>query len=72
MADNSLKHKKILIIELDNLGDAVMASFLPRVLKQLYPGSYIAVLLKEYTRDVFAHNPQVDELILFNPSWSRD
>ncbi len=63
---------KILIIDLDNVGDVVMASFLPRALKELYPHSYIGVLVKEYSQDILRHNPFVDELIIFNPPWLGD
>ncbi len=63
---------KILIIDLDNLGDVVMASFLPRAIKELYPDSYLGVLIKEYTQEVIKHNPFVNEIILFNPPWLGD
>lgn len=63
---------KILLIDLDNLGDVVMASFLPRAIKELYPDSYLGVLIKEYTREVVKHNPFVNETILFNPPWLGD
>lgn len=63
---------KILIIDLDNIGDVVMASFLPRALKSLYPDSYISILVKEYCQDIFKHNPYADELVIFNPPWLGD
>jgi heptosyltransferase II len=63
---------KILIIDLDNVGDVVMASFLPRALKNMYPDSYIGVLVKEYSRDILKNDPFVNELIIFNPPWLGD
>ncbi len=63
---------KILMIDLDNVGDVVMASFLPRALKAMYPDSYLGVLVKEYSQDVVRHNPFVNEIILFNPPWLGD
>lgn len=72
MTDDSQKPKKILIIDLDNVGDVVMASFLPRELKELYPDSQIDVLIKEYSQEVLANNPFVNELIIFNPPWLGD
>jgi lipopolysaccharide heptosyltransferase II len=63
---------KILIIDLDNVGDVVMASFLPRALKSLYPDSYISVLVKEYSQDIFRHNTFINEMIIFNPPWLGD
>lgn len=64
--------KKILVIDLDNIGDVAMASFLPRSLKKLYPDSYVAFLAKEYSAGVVENNPFVNEIIIFNPWWSRD
>jgi len=58
---------KILILDLDNLGDVVMSSFMPRALKELYPDSYISVLVKEYSQDILKNNPFVNELVIFNP-----
>lgn len=63
---------KILIIDLDNVGDVVMASFLPRALKEMYRDSYIGVLVKEYSQDVIRYNPFINEIILFNPPWLGD
>lgn len=67
-----IKPKKMLIIDLDNIGDVVLASFLPRQLKELYPDSQIDVLIKEYSQEVLANNPFVNELIIFNPPWLGD
>lgn len=63
---------KILMIDLDNLGDVVMASFLPRAIKELYPNSYLGVLIKEYSQEVVKYNPFVNEIILLNPPWLGD
>lgn len=63
---------KILVIDLDNIGDVVMASFIPRKLKELFPQSYVGFLVKEYSREVLIHNPFVNELIIFNPPWLGD
>lgn len=54
------------------MGDVVMASFLPRALKELYPDSYTGVLVKEYSQDILRNNPFINELIIFNPPWLGD
>jgi lipopolysaccharide heptosyltransferase II len=63
---------KILLIDLDNIGDVVMASFLPHYLKILYPGSHLTCLVKEYSREVLGGNPFIDMTIIFNPPWLGD
>ena len=63
---------KILLIDLDNIGDVVMASFLPHYLKILYPGSHLTCLVKEYSREVLSANPFIDMMTIFNPPWLGD
>ncbi len=59
--------KRILISRPDRLGDVVLSTPLPREIKKSFPDSFVAVLAREYTKDVFLHNPYVDEIILFEP-----
>ena len=63
---------KILIICLDNIGDLVMTTVLPRALKDRFPNSRITYLVKEYTRDVVSSNPLIDNVMICNPSWLSD
>lgn len=63
---------KILIICLDNIGDVVMSTILPRALRRKFPDASITYLVKEYSKDVVASHPLVDETIIFNPSWLSD
>lgn len=63
---------KILIVCLDNIGDLVMSTMLPRALKKRFSKSSIAYLVKEYTKDIVFSNPFVDEVMIFNPSWLSD
>jgi len=61
---NSDKQKKILIIRPDRIGDVVLSTPIPRELKQLYPNCYIGVLLRNYTKDIYINNPNVDKIII--------
>ena len=36
----------------------------PRELKKAYPDCFIGVLLREYTRDIYVNNPNVDQIII--------
>lgn len=55
---------KILICRPDRIGDVVLSTAIPREIKNVYPQSFVAVLLSEYTKDVYINNPFVDEIIL--------
>ncbi len=63
---------RILVECLDNIGDMVMSTVLPRALRKRFPKVSITYLVKEYTRDVVSSNPFVDEVMIFNPSWLSD
>lgn len=62
--------RRILISRPDRLGDVVLSTPLPREIKKTYPDSFVAVLVRDYTKDVFLHNPYVDEIIVYEPSES--
>lgn len=59
-----MKYARILITRTDRIGDVVLSTPLPRAIKRKYPESYIAVLVKNYTKDLYLNNPNVDELII--------
>ena len=57
---------RILICRPDRIGDVVLSTPIPREMKKKYPDSYIVVLLKDYTKDIYVNNPYVDEIILYS------
>jgi heptosyltransferase-3 len=57
---------RILICRPDRIGDVVLSTPIPREIKKKYPDSFIAVLLREYTKDIYLNNPNVDEIILYD------
>lgn len=55
---------RILIIRPDRIGDVVLSTPLPREIKKKYPHAYIAVLARNYTKDIFLNNPFINEIIV--------
>jgi ADP-heptose:LPS heptosyltransferase len=58
---------RILVVRTDRIGDVVLATPLLRSLRKSFPDAQIAAMVRPYTRDVLAHNPNVDEIILDDP-----
>ncbi len=60
------KQKRILIVRPDRIGDVVLSTPIPREIKKTYPDSFVAVMLKKYTSDIYLNNPYVDKIILID------
>ncbi len=58
------KNLRILVIRPDRIGDVVLSTPIPREIKRNHPDSYVAVLVREYARDIYVHNPHVDDILL--------
>lgn len=58
-----MKQKRILISRPDRIGDVVLSTPIPRAIKKQFPGSFVALLLKEYTKDIYLNNPYIDAVI---------
>ena len=58
--------KNILIVRTDRIGDVVLSTPLPREIKKTFPGSFVAVLVRKYTQDIYINNPNVDKIILID------
>ncbi|MDZ7765467.1 MAG: hypothetical protein U5K00_13745 [Melioribacteraceae bacterium] len=58
------KQHRILISRPDRIGDVVLSTPIPREIKKTYPGSFVAMLVRSYTKEIFLNNPHVDEIIL--------
>ncbi len=61
-----MKHLRFLIARIDRIGDVVLSTPLPREIKKKYPNSYVVVLVKNYTKDIYLNNPNVDEIITYD------
>ena len=59
-----MKQKRILIVRQDRIGDVVLSTPIPKAIKKQWPDSYLAVLVRNYTKSIYLNNPYVDEIIL--------
>lgn len=57
---------RIVVARIDRIGDVVLSTPIPREIKKAYPNSFVSVLVKKYTRDIYLHSPYVDKIILFD------
>lgn len=62
------RHSRILVVRTDRVGDVVLATPLIRALRKTFPDSYLAALVRPYTRDVLLHNPHLDEILVDDPA----
>ena len=60
------RQKRILIVRPDRIGDVVLSTPLPREIKKTFPDSFIAVLVRKYTQDIYLNNPNVDKILLID------
>lgn len=63
--------RKILVVALDNLGDAVMASSILPPLKRLFPESTVGIWVKEYVAELFNGHPLIGAVHASDPFWDR-
>ncbi len=61
-----MKQLRFLICRIDRIGDVVLSTSLPREIKKKYPNSFVSVLVKHYTKDIYLNNPNVDEIITYD------
>lgn len=57
--------KRILIVTVNWLGDALLTTPAPQALKETVPDAYVAVMAEKRVAGVFENNPYIDELISF-------
>jgi len=58
--------KRILVVNVNWLGDAILTTPVFKAIKEKFPVSYVAVLCPERVREVFENNPYIDEIIIFD------
>jgi lipopolysaccharide heptosyltransferase II len=63
--------KRILVVNVNWLGDAIMTTPVFKALKERFPGAYVAVMVVERVREVFENNPYIDEIIIFDEKKAR-
>ncbi|OGW94480.1 MAG: lipopolysaccharide heptosyltransferase II [Omnitrophica bacterium RIFCSPLOWO2_01_FULL_45_24] len=60
------KYKKILIVRMDKIGDLVLSTPAIKAVRDTYPDSYIAVLVRPYAREIIEGNPYINEVITYD------
>ena len=68
-AARSSRPRRILVVQLDHLGDAVLTSPLLARLRAAYPEATIDVLASPSNREVFEADPNVDRVRLAERNW---
>ncbi len=58
--------RRILIRAANWVGDAIMTTPVIRAVKKNFPGAHITVLAKPWVVPVYAHNPHVDEIMVYD------
>ena len=62
--------RSVLLIRLDNLGDVLLTTPAVKSLKQRFPDARITMLVKEWSFEAVKNNPHIDEIVIFNSSWT--
>ena len=57
--------KRILVIRLDRIGDVVLSTPVIAALRQTYPDSFLAVMVRPACREVVEGHPDLNEVILY-------
>ena len=60
------KQRRILIVRQDRIGDVVLTTPIPRAIKSKWPDSFVALLVNNYSKDVYLYNPYVDKIIIYD------
>ena len=62
---------RILIVQPSWVGDAIMATPTLRALRELYPRSHIAYLMRRYVKPLYGGMPWVDQIVTYRTGKSR-
>lgn len=62
---------RILIVNPYGIGDCLFTTPLIRTLKEIYPKSYIGILLGSRTEEIFTHNPHINIFFTYNKDHLR-
>jgi heptosyltransferase-2 len=61
-----MKQLRLLVARVDRIGDVVLSTAIPREIKKANPDIFVAVLVREYTKDIYLNNPYVDAIITYD------
>jgi heptosyltransferase II len=60
------KYKRILIVRTDRVGDVILTTPVIKALRDAYPGAYLAMAVRPYTKVIVEGNPYLDEVIVYD------
>lgn len=63
--------KRILVIQTAKIGDLICSSQVFRAIKKRYPDAHLSVMINPLTRELLEHNPNVNEIIPLEGSFSK-
>ena len=63
--------KNILIVRMDHLGDVLLATGVPKLLKENFPGVRVTFLTSSWAAPLLEGNPFIDEVLIFDAPWFR-
>lgn len=61
--------KSVTVVKLDHIGDVILATPVIESLRTGYPEAKIRVVVGSWSKGVLANNPNVDEVICYDPPW---
>lgn len=64
------KEIDILIIRISSLGDVILTTHLPRIIKTSYPKARIDILTQDINKEIYLNNPYINNLLLYNKLWN--
>jgi heptosyltransferase II len=64
--DNRAPYKRILVVRLDRIGDVLLSTPVIKNLRDAYPQSYIAFMVRPYARDIVRGNPYLNDVIVYD------
>ncbi|MCM8766011.1 MAG: lipopolysaccharide heptosyltransferase II, partial [Candidatus Omnitrophica bacterium] len=59
-------YKRILVIRSDRIGDVVLSTPVIKNLRDYFPQSFIAMMVRPYTKEIVENNPYLDEVIVYD------
>ncbi len=59
-------YKRILIVRTDRVGDVILSTPVIKALREAYPQSYLAMVVRPYTKLIVEGNPNLDEIIIYD------
>lgn len=68
MQEVKTQEKRFLIVRPDRIGDVVLSTPIPREIKRVYPDSCVAVMVRNYSKDIYMNNPFVDSIMTIDHS----